>query len=71
MSFSEGQAILEKILENTPYTGIYDVFPEEEKEVKLSPNQQEEIHAAESEIQSNPSNDLVAENSPTKGTQTT
>ena len=71
MSFSEGQAILEKILENTPYTGIYDVFPEEEKEVKLSPNQQEEIQAAESEIQSNPSNDLVVENSPTKGTQTT
>ena len=71
MSFSEGEAILEKILENTPYTGIYDEFPEEEKEVKPSPDQQEEIHATESEIQSNPSNDLVVKKSPTKGTQTT
>ena len=70
MSFSEGEAILEKILENTPYTSIYDEFPEEEKEVKPSPNQQEEIHATESKIQSNPSNDLVAEKSPTKVTQT-
>jgi hypothetical protein len=32
---SEGKAILEKILENTPYTGIFDEFPEEEK--KSSP----------------------------------
>jgi hypothetical protein len=30
-SFSEGEAILEKILENTPYTGIFDEFPKEEK----------------------------------------
>jgi hypothetical protein len=29
MSFSEGEAILQEILENTPYTGIYDEFPEE------------------------------------------
>jgi len=71
MSFSEGEAILEKILENTPYTGIYDEFPKEEKGVKPSPDQQEEIHATETEIQSNPSNDLVVKKSPTKGTQTT
>jgi hypothetical protein len=70
MSFSEGEAILEKILENTPYTGIYDEFPKEEKEVKPSPDQQE-IHATESKIQSNPSNDLVVEKSPTKSTQPT
>jgi hypothetical protein len=28
---SEGKDILEKILKNTPYTGIFDEFPEEEK----------------------------------------
>ena len=33
---SEGKAILDKILENTPYTGIYDEFPEE---VELAPSQ--------------------------------
>jgi len=71
MSFSEGEAIQEKIPENTPYTSIYDEFPKEEKEVKPSPNQQEEIHATESKIQSNPFNDLVVEKSPTKGTETT
>jgi len=27
----EGRATLERILENTPYTGIYDEFPKEEK----------------------------------------
>jgi len=70
MYFSEGEDILEKILENTPYTGIYDEFPKEEKEVKPSPDQQE-IHATESKIQSNPSNDLVVEKSPTKSTQPT
>jgi len=32
---SEGKAILAKILENTPYTGIYDEFPKED--VELSP----------------------------------
>jgi hypothetical protein len=35
-TISEGKAILEKILENTPYTGIFDEFLEEE-EVKPSP----------------------------------
>jgi hypothetical protein len=28
-TISERKAILEKILENTPYTGIYDEFPKE------------------------------------------
>jgi hypothetical protein len=37
MSFSEGEAILQKILENTPYTGIYDEFPKEKKENESSP----------------------------------
>jgi hypothetical protein len=27
---SEGRNVLNKILENTPYTGIFDEFPEEE-----------------------------------------
>jgi hypothetical protein len=33
---SEGKAILEKILKNTPYTSIFDEFPKKEKEIKLS-----------------------------------
>jgi hypothetical protein len=37
MSFSKGEAILQKILENTPYTGIYDEFPKEEKKTSLAP----------------------------------
>jgi hypothetical protein len=36
-TINEGKAILEKILENTSYTGIFDEFPEEEKEIELSP----------------------------------
>jgi hypothetical protein len=36
-TINEGKAILEKILENTPYTGIFDEFPKEEKEIELSP----------------------------------
>jgi len=68
---SEGKAILEKILENTPYTDIFDEFPEEENKVEPSPDQQEEIHATEYEIKSNPSNYLVAKESPTMGTQPT
>jgi hypothetical protein len=31
---NEGRVILEKILENTPYTGIYDEFPEEPSEMQ-------------------------------------
>jgi hypothetical protein len=34
-TINEGKAILEKILENTPYTSIFDEFPKEEK--KSSP----------------------------------
>lgn len=30
VSTSKGRIIFEQILENTPYTGIYDEFPEEE-----------------------------------------
>jgi hypothetical protein len=48
MSFSEGEAILQKILENTPYTGIYDEFPKEEKENEFSPKPKEEEYATES-----------------------
>jgi hypothetical protein len=36
---SEGKAILEKILENTPYTSIFDEFPKEEKKSSLALNQ--------------------------------
>jgi hypothetical protein len=66
-TISEGKAIIEKILENTPYIGIFDEFLEE---VEPSPDQQEEAHATESKpkIPSNPSNNLVAEEPPTKGT---
>jgi hypothetical protein len=65
-TISEGKAILEKILENTPYTSVVDEFPEE---VEPSPDQQEEAHATKSkpEIPSNPSYNLVAEEPPTKG----
>jgi len=60
MSFSEGEAILHKILEKTPYAGIYDEFLEEEKEGESSPEPKEEEHATESKISSNFSNDLDA-----------
>jgi hypothetical protein len=60
MSFSEGEVILQKILENTPYTGIYDEFPKEEKENESSPKPKEEEYATESKFFSNPSNNLVA-----------
>jgi hypothetical protein len=60
MSFSEGEAILQKILENTPYTDIYDEFPKEEKENESSHEPKEEEYATESKFFSNPSNNLVA-----------
>jgi hypothetical protein len=63
-TISEGKTILEKILENTPYTGIYDEFPEK---VESGPDQLEEAHATEFEIPSNPSHDLVAIEPPIKG----
>jgi hypothetical protein len=50
MSFSEGEAILQKILENTPYTGIYDEIPKEEKENESSPEPKEEEYATESKF---------------------
>jgi hypothetical protein len=31
---SEGKVVLGKILENTPYTGSFDKFPDEEEEPK-------------------------------------
>jgi hypothetical protein len=71
MSFSEGEAILQKILENTPYTSIYDEFPKEEKEVEPSPEPKDEEHTTKSKIPSNPSNDLVATEPPTEGTHHT
>jgi hypothetical protein len=71
MSFSEGEAILQKILENTPYMGIYDEFPKEEKEVEPSPEPKDEEHTTESKIPLNPSNDLVATKPPTEGTHHT
>jgi hypothetical protein len=43
MTISEGKAILKKILENTPYTDIYDESPKEI--VESSPDQEEEVLA--------------------------
>jgi hypothetical protein len=43
-----GKHILQKILENTPYTGIYDEFPKEEKENESSPEPKEKEYATES-----------------------
>ena len=68
-TISERKAILEKILENTPYTGVFDEFPKEKGEVELSPDQQEEAYVTESEIPSNSSDDLVAKELPIGGTQ--
>jgi hypothetical protein len=65
MSISEGEAILQKIFENTPYTGIYDEFPKEEKN-ESSPEPKEEEYATESKFFSNPSNNLVATPRPEK-----
>jgi hypothetical protein len=49
---SEGKAILEKILENTPYTSIFDEFPKEEKEIEPSPEpkDKESIPGQEKEV---------------------
>jgi hypothetical protein len=68
-SISEGKAILEKILENAPYTGIYDEFPRET--IESGPDQQKEAYAAEYKIPSNPSYDLVAIEPPIQGTHHT
>jgi hypothetical protein len=49
---SEGKAILEKILENTPYTSVFDEFPNEEKEIEPSPEpkDKESIPGQEKEV---------------------
>ena len=41
MPVSEARTILDKIIGNTPYTGIHDEHPEEEKE--SSPEEEEEV----------------------------
>ena len=66
MTISEEKAILKKILENTPYTDIYDESPEEI--VESSPDQQEEAPATEFETPSNPFNNLVDAVPPNEGT---
>ena len=65
-SVTEGKAILEKILENTPCTGIYGEFPVEAMESSL--DQQEEEPATKIEIPSNPFYNLVTAVSPKEGT---
>jgi hypothetical protein len=51
-TINKGKAILEKILENTPYTGISDEFPKEEKEIEPSPEpkDKESIPGQEKEV---------------------
>jgi len=61
---SEGKAILDKILENTPYTGVYDEFPEEQ--VETSPEPKEETPATELETPLDSSQELVVEKPPKK-----
>jgi len=65
-TISEGKAILEKILENTLYTGIYDEFPKEE--IESSPDQQKEAHTTEFEFSLYPSYDSVAKEPPIQET---
>jgi len=65
----EGRAILERILENTTYTGIYDEFLEEEKEVEPDPKPKDEELATKLEIPPDPSINLVVEKPPDKGMQ--
>ena len=64
---SEGKIILDKILENTPYTSIYDEFPKEEVETSSEP--EEDAHATELEIPIDSSHDLVAKKPSDKGMQ--
>ena len=68
-SISEGKSILEKILENTPYIGIYDEFAKET--IESGSDQQKEAYAAEPKIPSNPSYDSVAKEPPIQGTHHT
>jgi len=69
-TINEGQAILEKTLENTPYTSIFDEFPKEEKVVEPSPKPQDEEHTTELDISIDSSNNLVVEKPPIEGMQT-
>ena len=66
-TISEGKAIQEKILENTPYTGVFYEFPREE--VEPNPDQQKEAHVTESKILSNSSDNLVVVEPSIEGTQ--
>lgn len=50
---------MRKILENKPYTGIYDEFPKKEEEIVASPKPKEEVHTIESEILMEPTPNLV------------
>jgi hypothetical protein len=68
-SISEGKAIMEKILENTSYTGIYDELPKQT--IESSPDQQEEAPTTGFKIPSNSSHNLIAGEPPTKGTHHT
>jgi hypothetical protein len=43
------KAILEKILENTPYTSIFDEFPKEQKEIEPSPEPKDKESIPEQE----------------------
>jgi hypothetical protein len=54
-----GKPFYRKILENTPYTSIYDELPKEEKENESSPEPKEEEYSTESNFFSNPFNNLV------------
>jgi hypothetical protein len=63
----EGKVILDKILENTPYTGVHDEFPKEDDEPSLEPKEEE--HATKLEISIDSSHDLVVEKPPIEGTQ--
>jgi hypothetical protein len=47
-----GKPFYRKILENTPYTSIFDEFPQEEKEIEPSPEpkDKESIPGQEKEV---------------------
>jgi len=62
--------ILERILENTPYTSIYDEFPEKGKKVEPDPKPKDEELATEIEIPPDPSINLVVERPPDKECKT-
>jgi len=69
-TINKGQAILERILQNTPYTRIFYEFPEDEKEVQPRPEPQQEEPTTELDISIDFSNNLVVEKPPIEGMQT-